>query len=455
MATILFVDDEKNIRDLGVIILRKAGHTVVQAADGQSAVQELEKTCFDLILLDYMMPSMDGLKILDEVDRTGLKLPPTIFMTAYGSVDTAVKAMKAGASDYISKPFTTVELLHAIARNLHTQQLEHKVVDLERQVQETRLSRAAGLFSDNREMQKLLLIAKQAAASSVPVLIEGETGTGKERLARFIHDSSPQSKRPFVAVNCGALHPELLLSELFGHKRGAFTGAVEDRVGRFEAANGGTLFLDEVGELDPSAQVKLLRVLQEGTFERVGDPRTYHVDVRIVAATNRRLEEMVKNDAFRSDLYYRLAVIILRIPPLRDRPEDIKRLANEFAKVFAVELGRSNLQLSPDSLQELLSRRWMGNIRELRNVIQRSVVLTPSGQDVIQIDPTSLLGTKTGDQISAAFQEMANHAWTFDEMEKAYVLALLTRRELKVADICDILQIDSSTLWRKRKKYGI
>ena len=230
---------------------------------------------------------------------------------------------------------------------------------------------------------------------------------------------------------------------------------MEDRIGRFEAARGGTLFLDEVGELDPAAQVKLLRVLQEGTFERVGDPRTYHADVRVVAATNRQLDRMIRDETFRSDLYYRLAVVTLRVPPLRQRPEDILALAKEFASEFCSEMGRSSCQFSPEAFQDLLSRPWPGNIRELRNVVQRSVILTPADEPIAHLESTKAITQAAGGTVTIAFKEMANRRWTIDQVEHAYLQTLLENSDLKQSDICDILQIDSSTLWRKRKKYGI
>ena len=284
-------------------------------------------------------------------------------------------------------------------------------------------------------------------------MIQGETGTGKELVAKFIHSQSPRSAKPFIAVNCGALHPELLLSELFGHKRGAFTGAVEDRIGRFQSANGGTLFLDEVGELDQSAQVKLLRVLQEGEIERVGDPRTIKVDVRIVAATNRRLEDMVSEETFRADLYYRLAVIPLYIAALRNRPQDILPLVRQFIKEFANDTNGPEMQLSEEAQHTLTEYSWPGNIRELRNVIQRAIVLSSHSRELVIGKLDDMKSSQSASE--NVFRQAVIEEWPFERLEAAYLKALLQNSELSQGDIARILQIDTSTLWRKRKKFGL
>jgi two-component system response regulator HydG len=393
---------------------------------------------------------MDGLELLEELAKVP-SAPPAIFMTGYGSTETAVEAMRKGAIDYVAKPFTSHELLHVVERNLKSRLLEREVKELRRRLEKQETKEQSGMVADSVVMKRILATASQIAPSNVPVLIEGETGTGKELLARYIHQQSPRATRPFIAVNCGALHRELLLSELFGHKRGAFTGAVEDRVGRFELANGGTIFLDEIGELEPSAQTKLLRVLQEKTFERLGDAHTLQVDVRVLAATNRRLEAMVEEDAFRGDLYYRLAVITLRLPPLRERIEDIIPLAEAFLRQFADQTGRNGLRWTEDAKRALISAQWLGNIRELQNAVQRALLLTPPDKSDVTAEHLQPNSKNGADFLTQAVQ----HTWSLEELEREYLKILLARQDLKLSDVCRILQLDSTTLWRKRKKYGL
>ena len=451
--SILVVDDEKNLRLMVQTVLAKNGFHAVAVEDADAALAELQKTRFDLLLVDYMMPKTDGINLILQI-RQSSDPPPSILMTAFGSVDTVISAMRAGATDYIPKPFSPDELLHVISRNIRTQSLQREVTELRAEVRSARQIKELGIVAESPSMKELLATAKQAAASSAAILIQGETGTGKELVAQFIHAQSLRAEKPFIAVNCGALHPGLLLSELYGHKRGAFTGAVEDRIGKFQAANGGTLFLDEVGELDQAAQVKLLRVLQEGEIERVGDPRTIKVDVRVIAATNRRLEDMVAEETFRADLYYRLAVIPLYIAPLRDRPQDIFPLSKMFANEFAADSKKPTPELSPDAKRTLVEYSWPGNIRELRNIVQRAVVLAPPGNSELEIK--QLVASQSGKSSSGGiFEQALAEQWPFERLESEYLKALLQRKELSQADVAQILQMDTSTLWRKRKKYGL
>lgn len=456
-SSILIVDDEKNIRLMVGTVLKKAGYDVATVGTSDEAFAEIRKTAFSLVLVDYMLPDMDGVSLMERITREVHDAPSMILMTAFGSVDVAVCGMKAGAADYMAKPFTSDELLHVIERNLRTDRLTREVTELRSRVDALQHAARTGIAAQSAAMKALMVTAEQVAASKAPILIEGETGTGKELLARFIHERSARADGPFLAVNCGALHPELLLSELFGHRRGAFTGAVEDRVGRFEAADGGTLFLDEVGELDEGAQVKLLRVLQEGTFERVGEGRLVHVDVRIIAATNRRLSDMVAEGSFRSDLYYRLAVVPLLVPPLRERIEDLMPLADAFLLEFAAEAGRPSLAWPPDARQVLASAYWPGNIRELRNAVQRAVLLTPPDAKEVNLrhvaQGTDAQQTSAPEIALLAEAESAN--WSIDDLEREYMRRLLTRDDLKLADVCRILKIDPATLYRKRKRYGL
>lgn len=450
MAAILVVDDEKIIQSTVSTLLSRRNYAVTTVSNGEAALEEISRKSFDLALIDYKMPPMDGLELLERMTKIASS-PPAIFMTGFSSIETAVAAMRKGAVDYVAKPFTPHELLHVIERNLKSRQLEKEVLDLRQKIDARDKASEVGIIGESQAIKGILSMAAQIATSSVPVLIEGETGTGKELLARYIHQQSPRASHAFVAVNCGALHPELLLSELFGHKRGAFTGAVEDRIGRFELADGGTIFLDEISELELSAQTKLLRVLQEKSFERVGDPRTIHVDVRVVAATNRRLEDMVTEETFRGDLYYRLAVITLRLPPLRDRVDDILPLAEHFVGLYGRQVGRPELCWSDTAKRALVSSKWMGNVRELQNAVQRAVLLTPAGSN--EVEGQFLTGNvKSSDEVLSTAM---NQLWTLDELEREYLRNLLARQDLRVNDICRILQIDATTLWRKRKKYGL
>lgn len=451
MPSVLIVDDEKNIRNMIKSLLTRHGMRAVAADSAEAGLEELKRSAFSLALIDYMMPGMNGIEMIEQMQREPSSAPPAILMTAYGSIETAVAAMRAGAVDFIAKPFTPEELLHAVTRNVRAQRLEREVKDLRSRVDGEKIP-GGDLIAESPAMKAVMKEAAQVASSKAPVLIEGETGVGKERVARFIHEASPRATSPFVAVNCGALHPELLLSELFGHRRGAFTGAVEDRIGRFEAADGGTLFLDEIGELDAGAQVKLLRVLQEETFERVGDTRTISVDVRVIAATNRSLKEMVDAGSFRADLYYRVAVMTITVPPLRERPSDITALAGRFLQEFASDTGRA-LRWADGALDELARRDWPGNVRELRNVIHRAVLMTPRESDLVRIAANDTPADARRDE--QLFAGMQTRGWTLEDIEREYIAYLLAQPDARIGDICARLAIDPATLWRKRKKYGL
>lgn len=454
MASVLIVDDEKNIRVMIKSLLTKHAMRVVAVDSAAAALEQLKNAEFHLALIDYMMPGLNGIELIEQMRREPADAPPAVLMTAYGSIETAVAAMRAGAADYIAKPFTPEELLHVVERNVRTQRLEREVKDLRARVEGERAP-SGNLIAESPVMKAVLHEATQVAPSKAPVLIQGETGVGKERVARHIHEASPRAKSIFVAVNCAALHPELLLSELFGHKRGAFTGATEDRIGRFEAADGGTLFLDEIGELDPAAQVKLLRVLQEESFERVGDTRTINVDVRVIAATNRNIKEMIDRGTFRLDLYYRLAVVTITVPPLRERPADLLRLADDFLREFSIEAGRPVLRWPADAAMKLTDRAWPGNVRELRNVIHRAVLLTPEDASEVLMDHVHPQAAPDQAQLTAVFEKLRASGLSFEDMEREYMRHLLAQPDAKVTDICRLLGIDPATFYRKRKRYGL
>jgi len=366
-SRILFIDDDKAGREVALFNLRKAGYEVTAAEDGQQGLAAFAAGSFDLVVTDVKMPGISGIDVLRRVRGQSPDVP-VLVITAFGNVETAVTAMKEGAYDFIGKPFHRDQLLLAVEKALERRRLASEVRELK--------IRASGIGRDivcaSPAMRKTLEVADRVAPTDATVLITGESGTGKEAVARRIHVMSPRAEAPFVAVNCAAIPGELLESELFGHARGAFTGAVRDRIGRFRQAAGGTLFLDEIGETPLPLQVKLLRVLQERVVDTVGGDRPIPVNVRIVVATNRDLPERIREGAFREDLYYRLNVVELRVPPLRERPEDVPALVDHFMRELAP--GR-DLAVPPRVMAELTSRPWPGNVRELKNACERMAIL--------------------------------------------------------------------------------
>jgi len=371
-ARILVVDDEASARTALGEFLRSEGHEVETAADGFKAIARFAEFEPDLVLTDLNMPGIDGVELLGKLKEMNPELP-VVVMTAYGGVETAVAAMHQGAADYLTKPLNLDELLIVIARTLESSKLRREANDLRHQLRD----RYAfdNIVGSSPEMQRVFKTVAQIAPSRATVLLSGESGTGKELVAAAIHHHSPRNGGPFVKLHCAALAETLLESELFGHERGAYTGADRKREGRFEQANGGTLFLDEIGEISLGTQVKLLRVLQEREFERVGGGQTLHVDVRVIAATNRDLKLMVEAGKFREDLYYRLNVIALTLPSLRQRPSDVPGLAMHFLRRHAAENGKAVNHISDQALTLIAGYSWPGNVRELENVIERAVVL--------------------------------------------------------------------------------
>ena len=371
-GSILVVDDEANARTALAELLRDEGYRVETAADGFKALGKLEELAPDLVLTDLKMPGMGGVELLEKI-RAGDDDVVVIVMTAFGAVESAVEAMKKGAADYLTKPLNTAELFLVVGREMERRRLRREAGTLRARLAE-RYS-FANIIGNAPVMQTIFKTVAQVASARSSVLISGESGTGKELIAAAIHQHSPRAKGAFVKLHCAALAETLLESELFGHERGAFTGAVGRREGRFHQAHGGTLFLDEIGEISPAVQVKLLRFLQEHEFERVGGNETVRVDVRVVAATNRDLKAEVARGRFREDLYYRLNVITIEMPSLRARPSDIPLLAAHFLKKYAAENDKVIEGFSDDALRMLDSYGWPGNVRELENVIERAVVL--------------------------------------------------------------------------------
>jgi two-component system, NtrC family, response regulator AtoC len=371
MARILIADDHDALRRGLARGLTEAGHEVDEASNGNAAIQRLHDSYFDVVLSDLKMGGSDGMDVL----RTTRATHPTtavILMTAFGSVTTAVEAMKIGAFDYVQKPFEIEEMEVKIEKALEMKRLKHELEYLRGTQQD--IYEFDRIVGSSAALQKVLDVVKKVAKSNTTVLIRGETGTGKELIAGATHHNSQRNARNFVKVNCAALQENLLESELFGHEKGAFTGADKQRIGRFEQADGGTLFLDEIGDMSPSTQAKILRVLQEHEFERLGGTRTLRVDVRLIAATNRNLPDMVQTGHFREDLYYRLNVVSIEIPPLRERKDDIVPLANSFIRRFNGELKKKIDGIEPDAQKLLMRYNWPGNIRELENTIERAIL---------------------------------------------------------------------------------
>ena len=380
-ASVLIVDDERHTRE-GLSAALENEYDVYLAANAEEAFNFLDSEEFDVVLTDLKMAGKSGLSVIDHT--IGLSKPPvTIMMTAYGSVETAVEAMRRGANDFLTKPVNLENLEIVIKRELKSRDLEK-----ENQTLHERLDRKFNLeeiVGNSRPLMEVVEKIKLVAASKATVLLEGETGTGKELFAQAVHQNSERARRPFVVVHCAALPSSLLESELFGHEKGAFTGAVERRIGRFEAAHGGTLFVDEVGEIDASTQVKLLRFLDLRTFERLGSVKPIKVDVRLVVATNQDLNELVKKGAFREDLFYRLNVVPIRLPSLRERKEDIPLLIDHWVRYYVTENGTDDLKIDPTAMRILESYRWPGNIRELKNFAENMVVMRRGGE-VSQFD---------------------------------------------------------------------
>jgi DNA-binding NtrC family response regulator len=370
----LVVEDGRSQREILRDFLRDEGYDVVEAENGDKAIEAVKNGYFDLVLLDYKMPGKDGMTVLEEVKDINTEID-VIMMTAYGSVDTAVRAMKAGAADYITKPIELEELRILIDRIAERQTLRKENEILREELRGKGVTTDQIIFK-SAAMSEVVNLSGRVANSSATVLIQGESGTGKELLARLIHNLSPRSERPMIVVNCATLSENLLESELFGHEKGAFTGASRGRIGRFEEADGGTLFLDEIGELSPAVQVKILRFLQEREFQRVGGNRTIRSDVRIISATNRNLQGEVKDGTFREDLYYRLNVVTIAVPPLRERKEDLSPLIDHFLNRFAHENGKEIQGTSSEARDLLLRYDYPGNVRELENIIERAVVIT-------------------------------------------------------------------------------
>jgi two-component system NtrC family response regulator len=454
MDTILVVDDEVNYLTVMETLLGEANYEVLTAASAVEAVQIAGSADLDLVLTDMKMPKMSGIELLDELQRLYPDLP-VIIMTAYGTVEKAVTAMKKGAYDYILKPFKNEEILVTIAKAL-----EHRHLLLKNRMLTEEIDKKYGfpnIVGESRGMQEILGLVKRVAQSRATVLITGESGTGKELIARAIHQCSTRAAKSFISVNCGALTETLLESELFGHERGAFTSAVAMRKGRFELADGGTLFMDEVAEMSQALQVKLLRILQEMEFERVGGTRTIKVDVRVVAASNRDLKEEVEAGRFREDLFYRLNVVHLQLPPLRQRPEDIPRLATHFISKYVRENLRDKTRITPEALKVLVQYGWPGNVRELENVMERAVILC-SNNVITPQDLPAELAPKASESRLEIDHFIPLHTPlpdALDSIEEQMIRRALEKSGQVQVRAAELLGITKSLFQYKLKKYHL
>ncbi len=435
-ATVLLVDDEQNILKTVKIGLEAVGFEVTAFSEPLKALEALREQSFDLAFYDLKMSPVDGMELLRETKKLS-PFTTVILMTAHGSIDSAVEAIKLGAYDYIQKPFEFSELKLFAEKVFEHHSMKRELADLKEELQRTKTS--GDIVTRSEKVRAVVDLALQVATGNIAVLIEGESGTGKELLSHLIHENSPRGEKPFVTVNCAALAEQLLESELFGHVKGSFTGATKDRQGRFEAADGGTIFLDEIGEVPPQTQVKLLRFLQSKEFERVGETQSRKVDVRVIAATNKNLEEAVKVGTFREDLFYRLNAVTLKLPPLRERMEDIPLLVTHFLRKFG-----SGSELSQEAFTALKNYSWKGNVRELENVIERAVLLARGGEIQLQHLPEQ-------------FQQLGHtvsNLMSLEEMERHHILKVL-RIAKDLEEAAAILNIDPATLWRKRKKFQL
>ncbi len=443
---ILIVDDEEQMRDLLTKVLEKNGYQVAVSGDGAQALALLEREPADLVVTDVRMPGLSGMEALRAIKELNPEIV-VIIMTAFGSIDQAVQAVKEGAYDYINKPFKIDEMLLTIKKALEERRLRHEVTALRHELRAR--YHFENLIGKSRAMQEVFSLIEQVAASRSTVMVYGRSGTGKELVAKAVHYHSLRSSKAFVAVNCAAIPSELLESELFGHEKGAFTGAIATKVGKFELATGGSLFLDEVGSMRLDLQAKILRALQEREIERVGGTRTIKIDVRVIAATNRDLKKAVEEGTFREDLYYRLNVVPITLPDLKDRQEDIPLLANHFVQKFARESNTSIHEISKEAMGILLSYPWPGNVRELENVVERAVTLG-RGPAILPSDLPPHLAGGAGPVERALAKESS-----LEDLERVYIQEILQRTRWHQIRAAAILGIDRRTLYRKIRRYGI
>lgn len=451
METILVVDDEKNYLVVLSAFLAEEGYETLTAEEGQQALEILGGADIDLVLTDMKMPSMDGIELLRRIKEKSPDLP-VVVMTAYGTVEKAVAAMQQGAFNFIQKPFQNETLKQIVDNAVAT----YRVVKENRllvQALEERY-RFDNIVGKSKPLQDVFDVVQKVAHTKATVLITGESGTGKELIAKAIHFNSPRRDKPFVAVSCAALSETLLESELFGHEKGAFTGAIALKKGRFELADGGTLFLDEIGEVPVSVQVKLLRVLEEMSFERVGGAKTIAADVRLIAATNRALKAEVEQGSFREDLYFRLNVVHIELPPLRERAEDIPLLAAHFIEKYGQEANRGEMSVSPEAMRFLYNHRWPGNVRELEHAIERAALLS-SGNEITLDDLPKDLVSFSDLEVPMDWQKLSNLPETLEAIEKRLIQKALALSNNVQSRAANLLGIPRANLQYRLKKHNI
>ena len=455
-AKILVVDDEASIREFLEIMLKKEGYEVTPAVDGQQAVDILKKKSFDMVISDLQMPRMTGVELLHHVN---LNYPDLTFMviTAFGTTESAVEVMKKGAYDYLTKPFKIDEVLLNIKNALKSKHLELENRNLKRELQKE--FNFQNLVGNSENMHRIYGTVEKVSKSPTNVLITGESGTGKEMVAKAIHYNGFLKDKPFVTVNCGAIPESLMESEMFGHKKGSFTGAIADKPGLFEAADGGTLFLDEIGELPMSIQVKLLRAIQERVIRRVGDTQNTKVTVRLIAATNRILEDMVKSGKFREDLYYRLNVILIRVPPLRERKEDVPLLADFFLKKYNEKLMKNIQGISDEAMLSLKNYHYPGNVRELENIIERTVALE-GGATILPESLPPFVMTASGRKMASSQDiEVTNEGIDLDniigQIEKELIVKAIHKANGVKKKAAKLLGITFRSMRYRIRKYNL
>ena len=447
---ILVVDDDRNICKMIEINLRKEKEYIVETANsGEACLKAIRETIPDLILLDIQMPGIDGIETLTRIRNEEPRIP-VVMMSAHGTIEKAVKSMKLGAYDFIQKPFPSDRLLVTVRNALTTSSLKQEIDSLRSELKDR--FQFKNIIGQSGVMQEVFRALEKVVNSNVTVLIQGESGTGKELIARAIHYHNPQrSNKPFVAVNCSALPESLLESELFGHEKGAFTGATGKRIGKFEVASGGSIFLDEIGLMTPATQAKMLRILQEREFERVGGNELVKVDVRVISATNKDLEEAVRTNEFREDLFYRISVFPIKLPPLRDRREDIPLLAAHFIDKFARQESKEVEGIAPDALELLMAYNWPGNVRELENAIERAVVLASTRE----ITPKDLPNTVRSIGEKRIYESDNTLSSWIEKLEEEALRNALLENGGNISQTAKKLGIGRATIYRKAKKYGL
>ncbi|MEW6377606.1 MAG: sigma-54 dependent transcriptional regulator [Thermodesulfobacteriota bacterium] len=449
---ILIIDDEENFRHMLSVILKKERYEVETASNGEEGIQKIISSPFDQVLCDIRMPQMDGLEFLRETQKMNVDAT-IIMMSAYGTVDIAIEAMKLGAYDYISKPFKPDEIILTLRKAEEREQLRKENQQLRRAVEKE--YSFENILSKNPKMQEIFDVIRKVASYKSTILITGDSGTGKELIARALHYHSDRSKNPFVPVNCGAIPENLLESELFGHVKGAFTDAIRTKKGLFEEADGGTLFLDEIGELPATLQVKLLRVLQEGEIRRIGESKPIKIDVRIVSATVKDLIKEVNEGRFRDDLFYRLNVLPIHIPPLRERKEDIPLLINHFIKKYSQSMNKNVMGIDPKALEIMMNYKWYGNVRELENTIERTIVLSDGENIELENLPPEIREFQEEVQLGPLVEEEYSIKKASKMLEANLIKKALRKTKGNHTHAARLLEISHRALLYKIKEYGI